>query len=157
MGTDNGALARRYLTELWGKGKLELIEELVDDDIALIDPMTPEPAKGVEALKQRIDGMGKTFTEGETVIDEVVVAGDTVTVRTRWMGVHSGDFFGLAPTSRRVTCPAAEIIKIRNGKVVENTSYFDLYSMFQQLGALPAPDQLKAQREAQQPSQTATA
>ena len=51
MGVDNAAVARRYMTELWGKGNVQLIDELVDDDIVVSDPMSAEPAKGKAALK----------------------------------------------------------------------------------------------------------
>ena len=51
MATDTGALARRYMTEIWAKGKLEVIDELVDDNIELKDPMTPHGVRGKEVVR----------------------------------------------------------------------------------------------------------
>ena len=30
MGTDNASVARRYMTEIWGKGNLDVIDEHLD-------------------------------------------------------------------------------------------------------------------------------
>ena len=53
------------------------------------------------------------------------------------------DFFNIPATGRSVSCETVELLKISDGKVVENTSSFDVYGMFQQMGALPSPEQLK--------------
>ena len=143
MGVDNTIVARRYFTELWGKGNLALLEELVDDQIVLRDPMTPE-LKGIENLKARLEEMDAMFSDGSVTVDEIIPAGDRVIVRATWRGVHRGDFFGVKNTGRTVTVPSAEILRLANGKVVENISYMDMYTMFQQLGMLPSPDQLGA-------------
>lgn len=159
MGVDNGAVARRYLTELWGKGNVDLIDELVDPQIKLVDPMTPGGVQGLDVVRERVQGMSKEFDDNSLTIDEVIVAGDRVIVRTTWSGVHRGDFFGFKNTGRRASCKTVELLRISNGKVIENLSYFDTYEMFQQLGILPSPDQLrdalKPQAAASQPTATA--
>src|SRR5688500_11717239 len=113
MGVDNATLARRYLTELWGKRNLDLVDELVDPNIVLGDPMTPEPAKGIDTVKSRIKDMSKHFTESSITVTEVVVQGDTVIARARWTGKHTGDFFGIKPTNKTIKCDSAEVIKIK--------------------------------------------
>jgi steroid delta-isomerase-like uncharacterized protein len=143
MGVDNATLARRYLTEIWGKNNTQLIDELVDDNIVLSDPMSPKPAEGKQALRERVQMMQKDMSDTSIVIQEVVVAGDVVVIRDRWTGTHKKEFFGVDAKGKPMSCDAIEWIRIKNGKVIENASYFDVYTLFQQLGALPPPDQLK--------------
>ena len=142
MGFDNASLARRYLTEVWGKGNLAVADELVDDKVKISDPLSEKPAESLAAFKERIEMMSKEFTDNLLTIEELVSAGDIVVVRDRWTGVCAKDFFGVPGSKgKRLTCDAVEWIRIKNGKVVENITYFDAYTLFQQLGALPPPAQ----------------
>lgn len=155
MGVDNAALARRYMTEIWGKGNLDAIDELCDDAISLQDPMTPTPAVGKQEIRKRIHEMAPMFSDIDLSIKDVIVSGDRVVVLHTWRGKHTGDFFGIKATGKTLTCETVEVLRMKNGKVAENLSSFDVYGMFQQLGALPPPDQLEAagaQRTAQQPT-----
>jgi steroid delta-isomerase-like uncharacterized protein len=155
MGVDNTALAKRYLTEVWDKGNLKVVDELVDENIVLEDPMVPQPVKGIQVVRDRLNEMSNMFSDTNITIKETFASGDTVVIRHQWSGKHVGDFYGIKPTNKRLTCDSIEVIKIKNGKVVENVTYFDAYSMFQQLGVLPPPDQL--QRKQTQPEVTARA
>ena len=154
MGIDNAAVARRYTTEIWAKGKLDVIDELVGDNIELKDPMTPHGVRGKDALRERVREMSKSFSDVDIAIDEVIVAGDRVVIRQIWRGKHSGVFMGLRATHKTVSCLSCEVLRIDDGKVVENISYFDVYEMFQQLGLLPPADQLaRPDKQQQQPTE----
>ena len=141
MGVDNAAIARRYLTEIWSKGNLDAIDELVGPEIVLRDPLFGN-ARGIEAVTARAEGVRAAFGDVFLTIDDVVVSGDRAIVRDTWRGVHRGAFFGFEGTGRTLTIKAVELLRISDGKVVENISYLDVYGMFQQLGLLPPPDQL---------------
>lgn len=151
MGVDNAAVARRYMNEIFAKGNLDVIDELCADNIELKDPVTPHGMRGKEALRQRVREMSKSFSDTTFDVDEVIVAGDRIVMRQTWRGKHTGDFMGLRGTGKTVSCLACDILRLENGKVVENISYFDVYEMFQQLGLLPPADQL-ARPGKQQPA-----
>jgi steroid delta-isomerase-like uncharacterized protein len=118
-------------------------DELVDKDIVLRDPLSTKPTEGIEKFKQRIERQGKDFEQQAFTIDEVLVVGDRVVVRHTWRGVHRGDFFRIQGTGKTLTCQSVEVLRVKDGKVVENISYFDLYSMFEQLAVLPPPEHLR--------------
>lgn len=142
MGFDNAAVARRYMQELFARGNADAIDELVDDSIELKDPMTPHGVRGKDAVRERIESMAGVFTDVDIIIEEVLVSGDRVVLRHTWRAKHVGTFMGVGGTGKYLSCLTSEFLRIRNGKVVENISYFDVYEMFQQLGLLPPPDQL---------------
>ena len=152
MGIDTGTVARRYMTDIWAKGKLDVIDELVGDDIELKDPMTPHGVRGKDAVRERIREMSKSFSDAAIAIDEVIVSGDRVVLRHTWRAKHTGDFMGLRATGKTISCISCEILRIEGGKVVENITYFDVYEMFQQLGLLPPADQLARPDKQAQPA-----
>lgn len=141
MGTDNAGVARRYLTEVWANGNLAAVDELVGKHIVVRDTMGTD-LRGIDRVKEMVKKMKPTFSDNTFTIEENIVAGDRVVVRYTWRGVHRGAFFGIPGTGRTLTNQGIELLRIANGKVVEQLAYMDSYSLFQQLGALPERDKL---------------
>jgi uncharacterized protein (TIGR02246 family) len=70
--------------------------------------------------------------------DELLVDGDRVVVIMRIMGTHAGDFFGLAPTQRRVEVQIADLMSVADGLVLEERRIYDFTGMLVQVGVLKA-------------------
>jgi predicted ester cyclase len=69
------------------------------------------------------------------------VDGNTVTIELTWEGTQSGpmrspDGQELAPSNRRVTVKACQVMEIEGGKIVATRHYFDLMTILQQIGAM---------------------
>ena len=71
-------------------------------------------------------------------IDDLIAEGDKVVARTTMSGTHSGDFFGIAPTGRRVSVVGVHVFRIQDGKVAEHWGSNDDLSLMRQLGVIPA-------------------
>jgi len=78
------------------------------------------------------------FTDMTTSNDDIVIDGDRVVLIGRLSGTHSGDFFGLAPTGRRMEVPAAQVMKVADGFVVEERRIYDFTGVLIQVGVLRA-------------------
>lgn len=52
---------------------------------------------------------------------------------------HTGPFSGVAPTGREVVWTETHVYRLRDGKIAELWSEFDLLGLWMQLGAVPAP------------------
>jgi predicted ester cyclase len=52
---------------------------------------------------------------------------------------HAGDALGGPPTNRPVQFEGVTIARVKDGKFVEGWNFFDLLSMYQQLGWVKAP------------------
>ena len=61
--------------------------------------------------------------------------------RTTMRGTHTGDFFGIPPTGRRVELPGVHIMRIANGRIAEHWGSNDDLGMMRQLGVIPSPEQ----------------
>ena len=67
----------------------------------------------------------------------MVTDDDTVVVRWSMQGTHAGELQSIAPTGAEVALGGTSILRVDDGKVVEEWVVCDRLSLLQQLGALP--------------------
>ena len=70
--------------------------------------------------------------------DDLLIDGDRVVLIVRVAGTHAGDFFGLAPTGRRVEFQVAELMTIAAGLVTIERRIYDFTGVLVQVGVLKA-------------------
>jgi predicted ester cyclase len=66
-----------------------------------------------------------------------LVDGDRVTTYKTYHGTHKGEFFGMAPTGRKIKFETVDVMRVRDGKITEHWGVANLFSLMQQLGAFP--------------------
>ena len=64
--------------------------------------------------------------------------GDKVSTRRTWQGTHQGPYRGVAATGKRVTWSQISIVRIVNGRIVEDWAVADELGILQQLGQFAA-------------------
>jgi predicted ester cyclase len=92
------------------------------------------PAGPTANIAARLAGFPDLVTEIMTLFG----SDNTVTVQVRWTGTHNGAYGGVAATGRRVDVRVISIWRFENGKVVENWTLQDQFSLLQQVGYLSA-------------------
>ena len=70
-------------------------------------------------------------------VEDLIEGQEAVVVRLHVEGTHVGDFLGVPPTGRRVSWEAVAIVKVKDGRVVENYTMLNLWGIYQQLTSLP--------------------
>jgi predicted ester cyclase len=70
-------------------------------------------------------------------VDEVFASADQVAVRFTLNGTHTGTFFGIPPSGRRVTVVAHVLLRLENNRVKELRGVFDEAGLYRQIGVLP--------------------
>jgi steroid delta-isomerase-like uncharacterized protein len=124
MGTDNIAVVRRYFEEVWNKGELNLIGELVSDKFIGELPILGE-IRGLEAVRQQVQTFRTTFPDLRMTIDDIGMVGDRVFTRWTGRGTHKGSFMGIPPTNNRGEVSGISIHKLANGKIIEHHESYD--------------------------------
>jgi predicted ester cyclase len=83
---------------------------------------TPMPGqkKGLAGVQWLFRQIFAAFPDFHQDVRDVIVEGDKVAVRLTWTGTQKGKFMGIAPTGRRVRVSGVDILRIRNGKMVEH-------------------------------------
>ena len=74
---------------------------------------------------------------GATVEDQIA-EGDKVVSRVRGTGKHTGELQGIPGTGKEIDIAGFVMIRVSNGKIAETWDLFDLMTMMQQIGAMPA-------------------
>lgn len=155
MGTDNIAIVRRYVEEIWNKGNFQVLAELLSDKFVAQEPVVGE-IRGIEPLRQQVQMFRAAFPDLRVTIDDIGVADDRVFTRWTARGTHRGAFMGMAPTNNRGEVRGISIDRMQNGKIVEHHESYDSLNMFQILGAVAPLDQLTGgQTRGEQPQRRA--
>ena len=127
---ENKAIVRRFI-EAYNKRNLDLI-----DDFVAPDYVDHTNKVGREGLKQLFDMGLKAYPDWHETIEDIIAEGDKVWVRLAYTGTHTGEFFGLAPTGKKITSKAVDIYRIVNGKLAEYWNVTDNVNILKQIGAI---------------------
>jgi predicted SnoaL-like aldol condensation-catalyzing enzyme len=104
----------RYFDEVWNQGRLDVLDELIAPNYINHSPGAPNPKPGPEGLKPIVAAIRKGMPDVNFTIQDMVVAPDKVAVRVVMTGTHTGDFFGIAPTGKKVTVSQFQIERLGN-------------------------------------------
>src|ERR1700732_3040781 len=95
----NIAVLGRFIEEVINQGRLEVADEIVEENFVELDPL-PGQRQGREGLKEVIAMLRSAFPDLHWVIDETVASGDKVVTRFTWTGTQCGPFMGIPATDR---------------------------------------------------------
>lgn len=127
------ALMRRFYEELWSRGNVEAIPELVAED--LVDHQAP--AGQPSGLAGLVVMWRTDFPDMRETVEELISDGDKVVGRFLMGGTHRGEFMGVASTGRSVTMGGIDIVRIGDGKITEFWYAEQMSELLQRLGAVP--------------------
>lgn len=128
-------VARKMVEEVYGKGKTELIGQLVHDDYVEHDPLMGRiDRKGIE---NEVRMYRSAFPDLEMKVIDSVAAGDCVSVRWRASGTHRGELMGIAPSNKKTSVEGITMIRMRDGRGAEAWVQYDLFGLMRQIGAVP--------------------
>jgi predicted ester cyclase len=71
----------------------------------------------------------------QMTVEEMIEGQEAVVVRLHIEGTQVSEFLGVPATGRRVSWEAVTIVKVKDGRVVENYTLLDLWGIYQQLTA----------------------
>ncbi|MGH1542990.1 MAG: ester cyclase [Arenicella sp.] len=91
--------------------------------------------KTQEKFVQQIKGFSKLIPDLDWAIQDVIVKGDTVVVRSRATGTPNGPLFGVDGQGKGFDILTIDIHTIKNGRVVETYHVEDWAGALQQLKA----------------------
>jgi steroid delta-isomerase-like uncharacterized protein len=128
---ENKAIVRRWI-EAYNKRNLDVFDEFIAPDY--IDHTNKVDREG---LKQLFNMGFNAFPDWHETIEDIVAEGDKVWVRLTYEGTHTGEFFGVAPTGKKITgMSSIDIYRIANGKLVEYWNVRDSLKFAKQIDAI---------------------
>jgi steroid delta-isomerase-like uncharacterized protein len=127
-------IARRYFDDVWNRGKVDVLDELLAPNYVNHTPSVGTPPPGPDGLKPIVLAIRRAFPDLHYTIEDIVVGDRAVAIRTTMTGTHDGDFFGIAPTHRRARVMQIQIERLERGRIVEHWRVTDDATLLKQLG-----------------------
>lgn len=138
MSEQNKAIVRRSFEEVYNRGNLEAVDELVSEDLVI--HTGTRDIKGATHLKQYVRELREAFPDLHLTIDDQVAEGNKVVTRWTATGTHLGAYQGILPTGRHGRMSGIDIDHVVDGRAVECWTISDDLSLLQQLGVIPEPE-----------------
>ena len=141
---DNKTLVGRWFTHFWGeKCNLEIVDELAAPDM-LLQYSLHAPRRGHQDIKAFMTGFRAAFPDlNFWGAAELIAEGGYVVGRWEGGGTHTGTAFNdflmgslPAATGRRMHFTGTTVLRIKNGRIAEETGLDDGVMALQQLGLI---------------------
>jgi steroid delta-isomerase-like uncharacterized protein len=143
---DNKQLVIRFFDQVWNQRRLEIAEELFDADCHTFQlgsgaPVTSTP-RGPDSIKSHVAEWLSGFPDLTFTIEQIIGEGDRVSTLLAMDGTHTGEWLGIPPNGKRINIRLMTIHRVRSGKIIEDWVIVESLGFFQQLGILPATNDL---------------
>jgi predicted ester cyclase len=135
MALDLRQTSRRLLEEAFGKGNLDVYEEICSEEYRVHDPLVGDTDR--DGARQNCTMYRTAFPDLRPTILSAYTDGETCTTHWRMTGTHRHELMGLEPMGARCTVEGITIDRYRGGKIVETWTQWDALGLMRQLGVAP--------------------
>ena len=139
--TDPETVLRRLIDEGFTQGNLQVCDELVAEHVEEHQDFGPSHTDGPDGVKAVIRSLRAAYSDFRLEVADLVVDGDMVWARNVGSGTNDGPFMGHPPTGRSMRIEVFDVVRVRDGKIVEHWGVPDRLGALFQLGLArpPAP------------------
>lgn len=128
----------KFYSKVWdvaiNEGKINVLDTAYAPNIVL---HTVPEIKGVANAKAYYANYVSGFSNREFIIKETFAQGNKLTKYWEFKGTHTGDFFGIPATGKKIDVIGCTIATIVDGKITEERDFFDNLEFLKQLGLMP--------------------
>lgn len=128
LGTMYGAMEKKSAADFLS---------LTTDTSEWIDNTQPAPSKGKADAKKFFDNHMKAFPDAKMTVKSSWGIGDFVVTEAQMTGTNTGPLFGRPATKKAVTMDTADIVLLKDGKMVKGWSFANSMQVAEQLGLMP--------------------
>lgn len=122
----------------FNQGEPAVVDEVVTAD-AIIHTSNWGLPNNRTGLKQLILAFRTAFPDLHCTVQEEIAQSDRTAVHWTMRGTHKGAFMGNPPTHRPIMVQGIMMVRMVDGRIVENWLLVDQMSILQQLGIIPPP------------------
>lgn len=140
---DNEARLRRLIEDGFGRGDLTVLDELMEVDV-IEHQRGNRP--GREGAKEVVRTLHRWMSDFTMTVEDTAVKGDLIWSRNRARGINTGSVFGREPSGRPVEADVFDVVRFRDGRVVEHWGVADQLGLMMQIGAIGAPGSPRKER-----------
>jgi steroid delta-isomerase-like uncharacterized protein len=143
MGEQDVQRTAREAIEAFSQDDRERFRATMTADAVYDEKGTGRRVEGIDQIVEISWGWKQAFPDVRGTVTGGLGSGDTAAIEITWEGTQTGPLAtpgGELPASgKRFRIQAVQVVQGSGGKIREIRHYFDLLTMLQQLGAMPAP------------------
>jgi steroid delta-isomerase-like uncharacterized protein len=136
----NKELVRRYL-HAFNERDRETMADLLAEDV--VEHGTHERLEGFGEIEAFLDAHFETFPDYEGETETMIAEGDTVAVRYRVRGTHTGEYQDVEPTGHTVEWSGMAMYRIEGDEIAEVWLEADRLGLLRQLEVVDPPAHLR--------------
>ena len=135
MGFNNEQIVRDACQVVWSEGDVSRIDEFYAEDFEA-HYLRTNWGTGLQGIRALVEEIRGSFPDYREHIDELIVAGDLVTVRLTIRATHLGPLASYPATGKEVAFQDVTVLELRAGKIVSQRGLSDHFALYQQLGLI---------------------
>jgi len=124
---ENKTLISRYIDEVWNQGVVDTVDELYDPSFS------GGGYGGIPELKAAIISYRNSFPDLHFTVEDTVAEDERIAYRWTARGTHQADFAGIAATGKPITVTGITILRIVDGKIIDDRSETTNHTLAEQL------------------------
>ncbi len=122
--------------EIINKGKLDLFNDSnFTKDVVM--HASPSDIVGIDSARAYYTNYLTGFSNITFTIKDVFGQGEKLVKHWNFSGTHTGVFFGIPATGKKVNIDGVTLVRMSNGKIAEERDFFDNLDFMTQLGLMP--------------------
>ena len=134
---DNKAVARRFFEE-FSNNNMDAVADLMAPDHVFHFPLFLEPLNKEQHVAGQLR-VKSVFPDYRMEVVDQIAEGDMVTTRCNMRGTQQAEFMGTPGTGQTFEVLLVNIMRIRDGLIVDEWDEFDTLSFLAQLGIVERP------------------
>lgn len=122
------------MARVWGEGDVGALTEFLHPDYR----RHLGPTRGsldLDGQIERLEGFRKAFPDISITVEDVVADDDRIAFRSTMTGTHEGVFAGVEATGRRVTVGLVDVVRVADGRFIEQWGGPDMADLMRQITA----------------------
>jgi len=133
MKTNRKATVRLFIEEVFNKGNLSVLDEVMHEDYHYQSPT--ESMYGIGDFRAFVQAFRSAFPDLHVHIDDQIAEDEKLCTRITISGTHLGDFLGIPETGKTIHVQGVVLSRLQNGLILKEWELLDQFTLLQQLGA----------------------
>jgi predicted ester cyclase len=137
MNDTNEELFRILIEDGFSKGDVSVFDKYASPNF--IEHQHAINPRDIEGVKKTINNLHDSFPDYSLIIEDLVSDGDRVWGRLTSRGTHKKQFGPMPPTNKKYEITVIDIMRFKEGKLIEHWGVADGLALMEQLGMKPPP------------------
>lgn len=126
---------------VWSEADEQAIADIIDSSYVIYSPMFPDGLKGIDALKDFLETNAVPYPDFKVTIDKFYVKDEIIFSYWTLTATNTGPLGDMPATGKAVKITGFAVSKVKNGKIYEEQTFWNVLDMYKQLGFQVVPPQ----------------